>query len=131
MPEFIAEHTPSNVDEFTRGYLEAAEWLIQGEDGEEIDRDKIRGFSRAAIRAAKADCRDFQRSNKKQLAEYCERTGRDMSGAGVDFWLTRNGHGAGFWDRGSDPVFTDLTKASKPYGGTDPYVSRGWIHLYG
>jgi hypothetical protein len=40
---------------------------------------------------------------------------------GHDFWLTRNGHGAGFWDRGL-PEGDALTKAAKSFGGCDLYV---------
>lgn len=44
---------------------------------------------------------------------------------GHDFWLTRNGHGAGFWDRfssGLGHAFGEhLTHAAKPYG-------ESWIY---
>lgn len=36
--------------------------------------------------------------------------------AGADFALTRNGHGAGYWDRGLDSVGMALTYMAKPYG---------------
>ncbi len=32
---------------------------------------------------------------------------------GHDFWLTRNGHGAGFWDRGHGELGDKLTKICK------------------
>jgi hypothetical protein len=45
---------------------------------------------------------------------------------GHDFWLTRNGHGAGFWVRFStDPgesYGAVLTAATEPYGGSILYV---------
>jgi hypothetical protein len=45
---------------------------------------------------------------------------------GHDFWLTRNGHGAGFWDRFSRGVGADfgrhLTELAKPYGTSDLYA---------
>ncbi len=38
-----------------------------------------------------------------------------------DFWLTRNGHGAGFWD--GDYLEGDkLTALAESYGGSDLYV---------
>ena len=37
---------------------------------------------------------------------------------GGDFYLTRNGHGAGFWDRGYGDVGKQLTEAAKVYGST-------------
>lgn len=36
--------------------------------------------------------------------------------AGHDFALTRNGHGAGFWDRGLGEMGDMLTEECKPYG---------------
>ena len=99
MPEFYPEHVPSNLDEFTAGYLGAAEWLLD----EDVDRDKLKGWTRRAVTQARNECRDFMRANAADLERYEEATGRDMSSAGHDFYLTRNGHGAGYWDRGDDP----------------------------
>src|SRR6185369_6492098 len=123
MPEFICGHTPDNLTPFVRGYLECVEWLLP----EEIDHDKIRGFSRAAIRQAKLDCKDFAKANAADLAEYETISGRDMAHAGHDFYLSRNGHGAGFFDRGHEAVFRRLQAAAKVYGETYHDLSRGWI----
>lgn len=125
MPEFIPSHTPSDVDEFTRGYLAAVEWLLD----EDVNRDKIRGFSRDAIARAKGDCKAFQRDNAADLAAYEESTGRDMECAGHDFWLTRNHHGAGFWDRGDHPCLRRLTDAAHVYGERYNAVYRGRIQI--
>jgi hypothetical protein len=35
---------------------------------------------------------------------------------GHDFWLTRNGHGAGFWDGELGDIGDRLTEASKAFG---------------
>lgn len=60
----------------------------------------------------------FQDVNAKLLA----RAG-DEAQNGHDFWLTRNGHGVGFWDRGYDKEVGDaLTKASESFGEVDLYV---------
>lgn len=56
-------------------------------------------LAESACAAINADCERFQRENAALLAEACERDGYNMERAGHDFWLTRNGHGAGFWDR--------------------------------
>lgn len=40
-----------------------------------------------------------------------------------DFWLTRNGHGAGFWDRGLGDIGDELTRAAKPFGPMDAYIN--------
>jgi hypothetical protein len=43
--------------------------------------------------------------------------------AGYDFWLTRNGHGAGFWDGDwPEPAATYLTKESKKFGTANLYL---------
>jgi hypothetical protein len=41
---------------------------------------------------------------------------------GHDFWLTRCGHGAGFWDRGLGEQGDRLTDITKTYGGRDLYL---------
>ena len=50
-----------------------------------------------------ADCAAFQVANAANLDE------ADDSQAGHDFWLTRQGHGTGFWDRG-DGVYGSAAK---------------------
>lgn len=49
--------------------------------------------------------------------------------AGHDFWLTRNGHGAGFWD-GDYTNGDQLTTLCKPYGVIDLYVGDDGL-IYG
>jgi hypothetical protein len=44
------------------------------------------------------------------------------SNMGHDFFLTRNGHGAGFWDRGMGELGDRLTEISQEIGETYPYV---------
>lgn len=36
-----------------------------------------------------------------------------------DFWLTRNHHGAGFWDRGHEQFRTRLTRMAHAFSGID------------
>lgn len=45
---------------------------------------------------------------------------------GIDFWLTRNGHGTGFWDRHDvygEQLAKLLTNISKSFGEVWPYES--------
>ncbi len=126
MPKFIAEYTPANLDAFTQGYLDCAEWLLN-----EDDKDKdCNGWSPDAIKQAAADCGDFQSANETLLFSYEDETGRDWACAGHDFWLTRNHHGAGFWDRGSHECLRQLTDAAHTYGECDAYIGDdGLIYL--
>jgi hypothetical protein len=49
----------------------------------------------------------------------------DLVYAGHDFWLTRNGHGAGFWDRPEvygEEEAQALTAIAESFGPVDLYV---------
>jgi hypothetical protein len=73
--------------------------------------------------AMREECALFIEDNAVDL------TGIDAGQVGHDFWLTRNGHGAGFWDRGLGDVGARLTDACRPWGGVDLYVGDdGLIH---
>lgn len=101
--------------EFVDAYLEAALWT------NELDKDhSVDDFAQEAVDQAVKDANDFIRSNQKDLDE----ASSDRARHGHDFWLTRNRHGAGFWDRGYG-VFGDmLTDAAHAYGEVDVYVGR-------
>lgn len=125
MPEFEPAFTPKGLDDFTEGYADAAEWLID-EDQPKV----LHGWTRNAILRIKKDCTKFQKENEADLAKYCEISERNMASAGHDFWLTRNHHGAGFWDRGDDPVFRALTDAAHAYGEINTWVTNnGYINF--
>lgn len=137
MPQYIPQHTPSGVSSFLAGYLDAAEWTlpetITGDDGEtetELDVESLHGWSREAIHVATEVCSDFESSNVANLDLYYELSGRDAESAGHDFWLSRNGHGAGFSDRGNEPVFRKLQDAARVYSGVDAYPGDdGYLHF--
>ena len=134
MPTFYPEHdNPSgfDLDSFTRGYLGAAEWLAWAwrEDGSDSDltdeeRSRCRGFTRKAVSEAKRDCKAFQTANSADLATYYETGGRDEESAGSDYWFSRNGHGAGYFDRGNDPVFDRLQYAARLDGSRSCVLYR-------
>lgn len=74
------------------------------------------------------DCTKFQADHGEIInEETCLNYGSDGDGpdgyAGHDFWLTRNGHGAGFWDGDwAEPAATRLTGAAKAFGEFNLYV---------
>lgn len=110
------------VSEFVNGYLEAAMSYTHGMDEEgntdDAEADSVTPTARAQI---VKECADFEEANAELLRTAYEMRGYDSSQAGSDFYLTRNGHGAGFWDRGLGEVGRALSEASKPYGSTDEY----------
>lgn len=122
MPQFIAQHIPDEpkLDAFTAAYLEAAEWLWSEEPEEGFE--DCEGWSPDAIKEACEDCKNFQTANARALRIAAERYGFSDEQAGHDFWLTRNHHGAGFWDRGIGRVGKVLTDAAHAFGEIDSYV---------
>jgi hypothetical protein len=132
MPEFILDYgTPEAaarfkaLDGFTEGYITAAFWLLDESVSEELDRDAtFADLAPSALDAMIADCAAFQRDQRDLLeAAYEERLeDYDMERAGHDFWLTRNHHGAGFWDRGLGRVGNCLSTCAHTYPETDLYL---------
>lgn len=110
---------------FATGYIECLLWSSTDDNGEPLDGYEL---SDAAREKCEKDCREFIAGNLVDLQEYAERY--QPSGgfspwecAGHDFWLTRNGHGTGFWDRGLGELGKRLTKAAKVYGSCDAYLN--------
>lgn len=107
MPEFImpfgdveSVRTFNSLDAFTQGYVEAMFFTDTGTgDDEELEDACFDDLSFEALVDIIEDCRDFQGEQAAQLLEAYAREGYSEERAGHDYWLTRNGHGAGFWDR--------------------------------
>ena len=87
-----------NLDEFTRGYFECALWSSQDENGDDLDDCTVFNIDETTRLEMMKDCENFQEHNAELLEKWYY-AGESPDRAGHDFWLTRNGHGAGFWDR--------------------------------
>lgn len=109
--------TVDDLDTFTLAYLECALWSSTDFDGNPLDDDYgLEDLSRETLLQAVEECRSFQDEHWNNICQ-------DVARAGRDFWLTRNGHGAGFWNGDwEDKVGIRLTKAAKVYGSVDLYV---------
>lgn len=115
------------------GYLECALWAETDDNGEPFDKNyDLRDISREAVNTARKDCEKFERENAADI----ELSGLDDEQVGHNFWLTRNGHGTGFWDRGygldkeTQDALKRLTTASKRFGEAYLYLDMdGNIHL--
>lgn len=127
--------TEQQIQSFIEGYLTAALWsstdTMPANEAEDMAEHTVNldDFEWAEGEAEKlhADCRDFIAANAVDLWAYPDHytpaSGYDVwECMGHDFWLTRNGHGAGFWDRGLGDIGDRLTAASKVYGGVDLYL---------
>ena len=105
-----------------RQYMETALWSSTDESdesgGEPMDKNyDIYDISEESIVEAKKDIKKFVDKAGSLLDDV------DPEQAGHDFWLTRNHHGAGFWD-GDYPedIGDKLTKLSHEFGEKWPYV---------
>lgn len=120
-----AEKLSSRADEpFVAGYIACALWC-GGDDGE-FDGCAVSDIAEPSLRDMIETCVDFQSSNAESLVRAYlagKRFGYSANQAGKDLWLTRNRHGAGFWDRGLGDVGEELSEMAKPYGGADLYLS--------
>lgn len=121
------------MDEFTRAYIACALWSSNDESnesgGEPLDANyDIDDLAPETLKTIEEDCQNFQNTYKCLLEEayrlYFSPGGyAPAEQAGHDFWLTRNGHGAGFWDRGLGDVGDKLSEAARLEGSRDLYVA--------
>lgn len=111
-----------NFEKFFDAYVACALWSSTDDNGEPLDLYSADDIDPKTLEAMRGDCKDFIEANTALL------DGLDAEQCGHDFWLTRNGHGAGFWDRGLGEVGNKLTAACKPYGSFDLYEEEGVIH---
>lgn len=112
--------TLEQLDSFTRAYIECALWSSTDnsneQGGEPLDKNyNADDLAPATLARIMADCEKFQVENATAI-------GTDAERAGHDFWLTRNGHGAGFWDGDWPDSGDELTAISKNFGECNLYV---------
>ena len=94
-------------DEFLSAYIECALWSSTDDDGVPLDTNYSQDdLSKDALQVMTEDCHVFQRINRSLI------NGVSESQCGHDFWLTRNGHGSGFWDRDLGQIGKKLTDAA-------------------
>lgn len=111
----------NSLDEFTIAYIDAALWSTHGSEEDDCEfldeKYDINDFAEKSLNKIIADCKKFQAEN--DLTDY------PIRNAGHDFWLTRCGHGVGFWenDFGTEEQCKLLTASSKNFGEVWMYVS--------
>lgn len=118
---------PAGLTQMLAAYIEAALWSTMDEStpqggnplDDNYDADDLAPETRAAMAE---ECRCFLCDNAADI-------GDQYAQAGFDFWLTRNGHGTGFWDgRWPADAGQRLTAAAKVWGSVDLYVHEGRIY---
>lgn len=115
--------TNIKLTEFELAYLQAMIWTNCGpDDADEFPEGEDTTISDVAISKAVADCAEFQKVAHKHLHV------GTPSQNGHDFWLTRNGHGVGFWDRGYGEVGDALSKIAETFGEVYTYIHESELH---
>jgi hypothetical protein len=115
------------IDKFTQSYLYTASW-VTCDSGENTD------FTKNAIKIATEDCRQFINRVIKEYGVIKGLAILTIKGNDLDyltphnFFLTRNRHGAGFWD--SERIYgveeaKALTEISHSMGEADCYHVGG------
>ena len=93
----------------------------EDDDGTRLDDDYDTGdFSAEATKQMEGDCEQFVQY-AENLIEQLPDSYSEVD-LGHDFLLTRNGHGAGFWDRGLGDLGDKLTEAAQTFGSQDVYA---------
>lgn len=123
---------------FAQGYLEAAFFTDCDSDNPELEGACFLDLAPATVAQVIADCAAFELANADALAACYQQNlhngerYRDTQ-AGHDFWLTRNGHGAGFWDRGLGSEGAKLSDSCcfrKAFSERSAYLGDdGLIHI--
>jgi len=126
MHDSTSAPSATDLEYATDAALECLEWSESqcDENGDNaVPLDSLGLFfdeeSRARIRA---ELGDFISANNEDLE------GLDYSQIGHDFILTRNHHGAGFWDRGLGERGERLTESAHDFGGITAFVLDGDLH---
>jgi hypothetical protein len=111
----------TQLDDFTLAHIEAALWITNDESDETggvpLDMNySIDDLAPETLEKFADDCKRFQEENAADIDSNDEQ-------AGHDFWMTRNGHGCGFWDGDwEEEAGERLTAASEKFGEVWLYV---------
>lgn len=120
-----------NMTAMVAGYLGCALWSSLDDNDEPLDaKYDSDDISESSKGAALFDCTNFVEAAAVAGVDLDELLGMDAHGIGHDLWLTRNRHGAGFWDRGLGAPGEALTRIAHGMGSLDPVVGDdGKIHF--
>jgi hypothetical protein len=120
---------PGGIGKMERGYAETMLWATTKYDEyENCDKSyeylnySADDLSKEAWRQIREDCEGFLELVREDEPAAWEELVLDLERAGHDFFLTRERHGAGFWD-GDWVNGTLLTKWSHTFGTVNLYVN--------
>ena len=115
------------LSRYMTDYLVCVLWSSTDDDGNPLDDNYgVEDINTSDVMQHEKQLEDFIEANWDDISE----ADLDLEQVAHDFWLTRNGHGTGFWDRGLGEVGERLSAAAKVYGSSDAYVGDdGKVYL--
>ena len=110
--------TSRSFTTFYDAFIDCALWSSTDEHGEPLeDTYDATDIDLVCRDRLKLECQEFYDANYDDLSVH-----GSWEQGGRDFWLTRNGHGSGFWSRDTGYIGECLTAAAKVYSSVDFYV---------
>lgn len=112
-----------DIDKVFEAYVACALWSTNDESDEAGGFPMDQSYTRddmdpTLLESMRSDCEAFCEAQRVDLVG----SGLNDDRIGIDFWLTRNHHGAGFWDRDLGDVGDRLTDAAHAYREVWLYV---------
>jgi len=115
----------TTTEQFTQAYIEAIYFTETGDVDQPAHNAQLTPYYKAK---SWIECRNFFWAYGAIL----KGVGVDPDQAGHDLWLTRNGHGAGFWDRPDvygEALAQELTRVAKSMGSSDAEFEGAEIEI--
>jgi len=132
--------TGINIKKIMDSYLECAIWTEE-ERLEDENTEGYEGEIKDLIPEADLNIHNFSDDSKIKAYEdiklFLKYAGDAVNGIdeeqlGHDIWLSRNGHGAGFFDRGyDDDIEKRLMDSAHKIGGVDVYLGDDGLLYFG
>ena len=141
------DRNSSELEQFIDGYCETMvwaglDWSIMDESGNPAPLDRnysVDNIAESARAEIQAECIQYLAHIVAESGPTIGALLEELIGsgdieytwadAGGDFLLTRNGHGAGYWDRGLGEIGETLTDIAHMFGETNEYVDGGKIYV--
>jgi hypothetical protein len=119
-----------NFELVKRSYIEAMLWssVCDDDSNESItDNHSIHDLSVEAMAIVDEDVKKFIELSQPIL----DKSDKDYydGDIGHNFWLNRNGHGAGFWSGGFPDIGDELSELCKQFKEQMPYNYNGKIEI--
>jgi hypothetical protein len=134
----VANANTMNVEIVLDHYIIAALWSSNDNSDEETGGDPLdKNYSREdidedSIQEMRDEVTRFVEINHKAIQTWDQGNTTPEEQAGHDFWLTRNGHGCGFWEDewGTKAIRDQLTKSANRFGERYLFVNDDTNTIY-